>query len=370
LPPRTSLIGRLMTWDAWWYATIVVHGYSWNPHSAAQQNPAFFPLYPLAVVAGHLVTRAPDPYVAVVTSICAQAAAAAVLVSIVRRDGGSDRSALCWTVLFVVSPPAVFDIMGYYSALFCLLLFLAVQFAQQGRRTAAAAMVGLAGATNPIGIAFGAAFAVWLAVSALGARRPKALAALGARPRKALAALGVLGGQVLLAFSGILAYTLYLWAAFGDALAWYHANDAWSTPISLGAELRSLATLSPVKASITGFVTAPYGEQSFTFFLDCLAFAVVIACLVALLASKTGGRTFGFWALLAGLVFVQIACARVGEEASTTRFLLPVVLGAGAVSPGLRRFLTRPAVFVALCCVLAAGTVFFLQRLAVDQWID
>jgi hypothetical protein len=357
LPPHVSLIAELMTWDAWWYQTIAVHGYSWNVHSAAQQNPAFFPLYPLVELVGHIVTRLSVPYVAAASSVCFQAAAAAVLVGIVRRDGGTDRSAIFWTALFVVSPPVVFDIMGYYSALFCLLFFLAIYLCQQDRPWPAAVMVGLSGATNPIGIALAAAFVAWLVITAVSRR------SLGGR------SIAVLAGQALLGASGFLGYCLYLWVRFADPIAFYQANAAWSTPLPLASELRSLVTLSPVRASVLGWATSPYGEQSFTFFIDCLAFAVVVAFIVVLLVSRSGARSFGFWSLVLGLVFVQVACARVGQEASTTRFLLPVVFGAGAISPA-RRVLTRPLVFAVVLLVLGACTVFFLQRLAVDQWID
>jgi hypothetical protein len=220
--------------------------------------------------------------------------------------------------------------------------------------------VGLSAATNPIGIALAAAFAVWLVARAASAT---GRAALDRRSVAALAAQAVLGA------SGFLAYCLYLWARFGDPIAFYQANAAWSTPLPLASELRSVLTLSPVRASVLGWATSPYGEQSFTFLIDCLALAVVLAFVVVLLVAKGGARTFGFWSLVLGLLFVQVACARVGQEASTTRFLLPVVFGAGALSPA-RRWLTRPAVLAVVLVLLGACTVFFLQRLAIDQWID
>ncbi len=56
LSPSESLWGVLMGWDASWYRDIALHGYSWNPHSAAAQNPAFFPLPLLFERAGHALT--------------------------------------------------------------------------------------------------------------------------------------------------------------------------------------------------------------------------------------------------------------------------------------------------------------------------
>ena len=79
LPAHKSLWVVLMKWDARWYQTIALHGYSWNPNSTAQQTPNFFPLYPLFERAGHAITGLPIRHVAVVSSIVFQAVAAALL---------------------------------------------------------------------------------------------------------------------------------------------------------------------------------------------------------------------------------------------------------------------------------------------------
>ncbi len=58
-----------------------------------------------------------------------------------------------------------------------------------------------------------------------------------------------------------------------------------------------------------------------------------------------------------------------GERESTTRFLLPIGFGVGAIAP-VCRTLTQPSVYAVTVLVLLAGTALFLQHLASGQWID
>ena len=48
---RSHLLGLLGAWDGRWYRIVAVHGYLLEP--GRQSDPAFFPLYPLLLRAGH-----------------------------------------------------------------------------------------------------------------------------------------------------------------------------------------------------------------------------------------------------------------------------------------------------------------------------
>ena len=356
LPPHESLWTVLMGWDASWYREIALHGYSWNPHSTLQQDPNFFPLYPLFERALHAVTGLSIESVAISSSILFQAGAAALLVLIARGWGATDRGALLWVTLFLVSPPVVFDIMGYYSALFCVLCFLALLFAQHRRPWLVALALGLASGMNPLGIAFAGGFVVWSLI---------ALASSKSVPWRSLL---VLGGQALASLSGILGYALFLLVRFGDPLAFYQATKAWSPSVSLSEVLTRIVTFEPVRSSFTQWALVPYGWNT-SFLIDGVTALAILALLASLVAMNGGTRTLGFWLVVFAFLLVQVQSARWGSEIGTTRLLLPVVFGVGAVEP-VRRLLTRPGVFAFTILVLLIGTAVFVQHLVTGQWID
>jgi hypothetical protein len=356
LSPHESLWTLLMGWDASWYRDIALHGYSWNPHSTAPQSPAFFPLYPLFERALHAVTGLSIESIAISSSILFQACAAALLVLIARGWGATDRGALLWVTLFLMSPPAVFDIMGYYSALFCVLCFLALLFAQRRQRWLVALALGLASGMNPLGIAFAGGFVVWSLIE---------LVAMKSLTRCSLLTLG---GQALVSLSGILGYALFLLVRFGDALTFYQATKAWSPSVPLSEVLTRIVTFEPVRVSFTQWAAVPYGWYT-SFLIDGVAALAILALIAALAATSGGARTFGFWLIVFAFLLVQVQSARWGSEIGTTRFLLPVAFGVGAIEP-VRRLLTRPGVYAVTLLLLLAGTAVFVQHLVTGQWID
>ena len=356
LSPSESLWGVLMGWDASWYRDIALHGYSWNPHSAAAQNPAFFPLYPLFERAGHALTGLSIDSIAIGSSVLFQAGAAAVLVLIARGQGATERQALLWVTLYLVSPPAVFDIMGYYSAFFYALCFLALLFAQRGRPWIVALALGLASGMNALGVAFAGGFVVWSLIELLSTRSVNWRSTV------------TLGGRVIVSLSGFLGYALYLLLRFGNPLIFYQALKAWTLPRPASTVVLRIVTLEPVRSSFTQWAAVPYGRNT-SFLIDAVAALAVVALIVAVAVTGGGVRTFGFWIVVFAFLVVQVQSARWGSEESTTRFLLPIGFGVGAIAP-VCRTLTRPSVYAVTVLVLLAGTALFLQHLASGQWID
>jgi hypothetical protein len=356
LPPHRSLWHVLMMWDAFWYRDIALHGYSWNPRFTGQQNPNFFPLYPLFERASRFLTGLPISRLAVASSILFQAVAAALLTLITSEQGATRREALAWVTLFIVSPPVVADIMGYYSSLFCVLFFLSIYMAQRGRLWLAALAVGLAGAANPLGVAFAAGFTTW------------ALVGLVATRSVTWRSLARVGGQALVSVCGVIGYALYLLVAFRDPLAFYQATKGWSVPLPLVTVLGRIVTFEPVRGSVTRWAASPYGS-AVNFLLDALVALAVVALIIALVALGDAVRNLGFWLVVFAFLLLQALSARWGSEIGAMRILLPVVFGAGALGP-LRRVLTRPVVFTVLLIVLMATTAFLLQHLATGQWLD
>jgi hypothetical protein len=356
LPPHESLWLDLMKWDARWYRMIALHGYSWSPTSTAQQTPNFFPLYPLFERAAHAVTGLPISHIAVFSSIVFQAVSAVLLTLIARDQGASEREALLWLAMFLVSPPVVADIMGYYSALFCVLCFLAIYLVPRGHTWLAAVAMGLASAANPLGVAFAAGLVTWQLMGLVTSRT------------LSWAALARLTGQALVSVSGLLGYILYLLVAFRDPLAFYQATKGWSVPVAIPTVLGRILSFEPVRGSITSWAAAPYGP-AVNFLLDAVVALAVVALIVALVALGGAARNFGFWVLVFAFLLLQALSARWGSEIGAMRILLPVVFGVAAVGP-VRRLLTRPPVFVVVTLCLMAMTGFLLQHLATGQWLD
>ncbi len=356
LPANRSLSSVLMSWDARWYTSIAFQGYSWNPHSARGQNVAFLPLYPLVERAGHALSGLPVGDFAVPLSIVLQAVAAAVLVLIARGNAASERQAALWVTMFLVSPPVVFDIMGYYSALFCLMCFLALLFAQRGQRWRVAVVLGLASATNPIGIAAAGAFILWSFIE---------LALSGSVTRRSVA---VFGAQALTSLSGVIGYVLYLFERFGDAAAFYQAASGWVHPLAFSTTIERIVTFQPLRSALTQYVVLPT-SSGLSFLMDAVAALAIVALIITLAATKGSWRTLGFWFIILAFVFAQVQSARFGREFSATRLLVPLGFGVGVVVP-VYGALTRPRVAVAMILVLLAGTLVFLRHLATGQWID
>jgi len=342
--------------DAVWYRHIALFGYSWNPHSNAQQTPNFFPLYPLLERGARVLTGLPISKIAVASSILFQAGAAAILALIAAGCGASEREALTWVTLFVVSPPVVFDIMGYYSAVFCVLCFAAIYFAQRGQPWLVALALGFASAANPLGIAFTGGFMTWAIIG---------LVSTSSFTRRSLLRLGAQG---LVSVSGVIGYGLYLQVAFGNPLVFYQATKGWSVPVPIGTLVARVVTFEPLRASVTLWAASPYGSQV-NFLFDALAALAIVALIIALVAVGDAVYNFGFWLLVFAFLLLQALSTRWGSEIGALRILVPVAFGAGAVAP-VRRALTRPKVSAVIFVVFVALTAFLLQHLATGQWLD
>ena len=104
-------------------------------------------------------------------------------------------------------PPVVADIMGYCSALLCVLCFVALYLAPRGHIWLAAVAIGLASAANPLGVAFAAGLITWELIRIATSRSLN------------WGSVARLVGQGLVSVSGLIGYCLYLLIAFRDPLA-------------------------------------------------------------------------------------------------------------------------------------------------------
>jgi hypothetical protein len=144
---RTPVHQGLLAWDADWYSRIAKHGYAGVPRTGLR----FFPLYPLL---GRVLAPVFGGMVEVALLVLANAPAlllGALLVRLVRREGG-DGPAADRATWFVALVPSAFVLVFAYSEAIAGCLAVAMFLALRSRRWWWAAAAGfLSGLTRPSG---------------------------------------------------------------------------------------------------------------------------------------------------------------------------------------------------------------------------
>lgn len=197
-------------WDTGFYLSIADEGYRYE--GVDLPSVAFFPLLPLLIRAVGSFTG--DPLVAgLIVANLALLGATMLLYLLVEGEWGdavADRAV--WYLL--IFPTAFFGSAVYTESLFLLLAIASLYLARKGLWESAAMLGALAALTRFVGIIVAPVLLVewWV-------QRRRHVA----RARPPLWAL-LAPAAVLL---GTGAYMAYLWQAFGDPLAFAHAQSAW-----------------------------------------------------------------------------------------------------------------------------------------------
>jgi Gpi18-like mannosyltransferase len=195
------LLRPLFRWDAGWYLNIAEYGYAYNGDPTQEHNIVFFPLYPLACRLCHVATGVSIPLCAVVLSNGAFLIGLAALYALITWEIGPEVARYA-ILLLAFFPTSVFFSIMYTESFFLTFSVLAYTAFRQQRFIAGGIWSGLASATRLPGILLG--------VPLLFAGFPYLQ---DRRKRWQMILAGVL------AMSGLLAFLLYLWSAFGDPLA-------------------------------------------------------------------------------------------------------------------------------------------------------
>ena len=210
-----ALVAPAVRWDSNWYVDLATHGYR---HEAVE--PAFFPLYPLAVrglgelttsvIAAGILISAGSFFVALV-----------LLGRLTELELGAEagRRAIMLLAFF---PAALFFSALYTEALFLALELGAFYAARRGRWAWAGVLGGLGSATRNTGVLLVLALAVLYLYGPREDRPRDAPDATGLRPRYRLRPDALWLGLVPL---GLAAYLIYMQAHFGDWLAPLHAQE-------------------------------------------------------------------------------------------------------------------------------------------------
>jgi hypothetical protein len=230
-PPAAEAVWRvsahevanlLARWDTFYYYSIAIDGYQWNPGLFLHYNVVFFPLYPMLMRAGGGLVGGHQLIVGLVISLAAFAGALALLYRLALLEIGEDHA---WRVILLIStfPYALYFSAVYTESLF-LLLSVAAFYAMRRGRLGWVAVSGLAaGLTRPNGF--------WLALPlACLALWPRDHDRAGARPPVSVPLALLVSALPVV---GLVIFSSYLQLRFGDALAWLHGQAAWGVPLML-----------------------------------------------------------------------------------------------------------------------------------------
>jgi hypothetical protein len=235
---RQAVPGLVARFDANWYAGIAADGYFWEGTFGRQQNPAFFPAFPMLMRAGGWIVGAFDPQLSperrlfrltgcgLVVSLGAFLWAAWYFGRLAREllDEEHARAGL-W--LLASYPFAMFFSAAYTESLF-LLTALGAWYSLRHRQFTVASIWGLlAGLARPNGfflsvplglIALGLRDGPTTAVDSDGAR-----STLWSPTRVSLPAAVAASMPVV----GMLVFTFYLYRITGSWFAWARLHAAW-----------------------------------------------------------------------------------------------------------------------------------------------
>lgn len=219
--PLENLLAR---WDAQWYLLIADEGYQWNGDVRQEQNVVFFPIFPAAM---RLIGPAVGDQWLLAGLILALAAFLPALVYVYRlalQHMSAERARYAvW--LLAAYPFAVYYGAPYTESFYLLGAVATFYHASRGEYWPAAGWGLFLALCRPNGFFIALPVGLFVLQRAWSERRITA-AALAA-----CVAPGV----------GVLLYTLYLYALFGDGLAWMKGQAAWGRVfVGVGPSLQVL----------------------------------------------------------------------------------------------------------------------------------
>jgi len=190
-----------VTWDGPWYLSIVKNGYHAYALDSGHPDFAFFPLWPVAIIAGSLFGLLDPGFVAPLLSTALFLLAIIVVFRLLERRFGPSTAQRA-TILLALAPGATAFTLAYSESLYVLLAAAALFVGVATRR--GIVLVILASLTRLVGPALSLA----------------ALPDVRSRPRLALIALAA-GPVTFLVWCG------FIWHLTGDPLGYMRGSPAW-----------------------------------------------------------------------------------------------------------------------------------------------
>lgn len=316
----------LAKWDAQHYLAIAFDGYS-EGHAGlppAEMRPAFFPVYPGAV---HLLSGfGASPGLVLIMAYAVSLGfffAALVLMhrlAVLELGKQYARPALLLLAFF---PTAFFFGIPYTESAFLFFAIATFFAARMGNWPLAGACLALASATRVPGLLLIVPVALFYLYGPRADREPGP--ARGLRPRYRVRPDAA---WILLAPAGLIAFSIYLHFALGDALAWQHAQELFGRH-TLDPLSGIWAGIREAGASIGDIVSGTYDEQPINDHLKIAELAfVALAVAGGVGALRILPAAYGTWVLIS-LVPIFVSQPPDNPLWSSTRFvavLFPIFL--------------------------------------------
>ena len=324
-------------WDAGWYMSIVTEGYDWTGNEKRQQNVVFFPAFPMAIRAVGLFFGRQWLQTGLVLALVAFFCALLYFFRLARELLGDEQSRIAVWAL------AAYPFSVYYSApyteSFFLLGSVATFYHALHNQWWRAALWGFfVGLCRPNGFLIALPVTLFIVNQMIQRRRVHASAWVA----------------VLTPIAGVLAYSLFLYARFGDALAWRKGQFAWGRAyLGLWPSVRSLWVDRYQMIANGGLydysVTDPY---------DLLHTSAAIFILVSVWPTiRRFGIAYGAFTIVN--IVPPLMVGGMLSIGRMTSVLFPAFLWLGAMLPA-----KQPEAWIAAFCVLQGlmAVLFFTWR--------
>jgi hypothetical protein len=321
-----ALVDNLRAWDGQWYLEIAAHGYGGvDPsmvdgfgHRYPETPLAFFPGYPLLIMAMAWIPGVSVTGAAIIASLGCGVVAAYGLARVGRRVGGSDGVGLLLVVLFAAAPMSVVLSMAYSEALFCALAIWALIGVVERNWPLAGLCCAAAGLVRPTASALIAVVGI-AALIAIVRRRDTW------RPWLAL----------VLAPAGMLLYIGWVGLQTGNLTGYFELQQrGWSSAFDGG--------VATGKFMIEALTTDKSVLETFTVWIVLAALVLLVLCL----------RQRMPWPLVAfAAAVVVLDLGSDGLMYSKVRLMLPAFPLLIPVAVGLARRRTTTAVTTAVLLV-------------------
>lgn len=343
-PRPASPEAALANWDGRWYVQIARDGYSYTPHGMSAVS--FFPTFPLA---GRWAAQLSGLELELALALVSNVFFFLALVTVYAHGRATQNPGAAYAVLaMALVPTGFFFRMAYSDSLFVFLAALALYGMRRGWPVlACAAVVGLATATRPVGVALvpPLVLVAWWRGGSVTRRVVRVAAAV---------AVGV---------SGLVGYAAYQHVRFGDPLAFARSQSElrFRDPPPPVEHAIALLTLEPFRAVYETDGTGYWGNFDATLpwslslqFANPLYFAATAALVgFGVWRRWVGGLEAVF---VAGVLLIPYVTRGyemgMGSHARYAAVAFPVYLVVGrilAAVPFLRGVLIPP------CVVLLAG---------------
>jgi hypothetical protein len=291
-------------WDGQWYKRIAREGYDYSPD--AHSSVAYFPAYPLLGRCLMRATGMPAGIALLVVSNTSLLILLCLTAVYVGRRYPDPSGRLVNHVLLAMClvPTTFFFRMAYSESLFMLIVVLVLYGIERGwPLITVAAVAGLGTAARPVGVGL----------------IPALVLANWAQSRTVRGFVVRSAYLLPIAVWGILAYMAYLYAAFGDPLAFARTQANWRgrPPSSPSARMIALATLEPIRSLLDPSCPANLGASARghnPLFSLRTADSIYFLGTVAALGVGTSKRWLSRYELATAAALLLIPYATIGYE--------------------------------------------------------